>query len=115
MPNARNADPNRVIRDATLQLNELRQAFKDNPDISREITGVEQELSRLRVGDISSQELTNRINRTVLPNLESLELQLRKEVESHGDGQVRSGATDRIPAGYADAVAEYSRKLSKGK
>jgi hypothetical protein len=27
---------------------------------------------------------------------------------------VRSGATDKVPAGFTDAVAEYFRKLSKG-
>jgi hypothetical protein len=26
---------------------------------------------------------------------------------------VRSGMTDKIPAGYGDAIAEYFRKLSK--
>jgi hypothetical protein len=93
----------------------MRQQYKDNPDMVRQIGDVEREISRLQVGDISSQELQNRLNREVLPNLEALELQLRKEAE-HADGdQVRSGTTDRVPAGYTDAVAEYFRKLSKGK
>jgi hypothetical protein len=98
-----------------MQLNELRQAFKDNPELTREIGNLEQEISRLKIGDVSSQELQNRISREVLPNLEALELVLRKQVDERGEGQVRSGTTDRVPAGYSDAVAEYFRKLSKGK
>ena len=113
--NGRTMDPTRAMQDATRQLNEMRQAFKDNPDIARQITDVERDISRLTVGDISSQELQNRLNREVLPNLEALELQLRRQAEIQDGGQVRSGATDKVPAGYVDAVAEYFRKLSKGK
>ena len=115
IPDDRAVDPNRSVHDAARGLTELRQQFKDNPDVARQITDVEREISRLQVGDISSQELQNRLNREVLPNLEALELQLRKQAEQENGGQVRSGATDKVPAGYVDAVAEYFRKLSKGK
>jgi hypothetical protein len=115
LPNTPPADPSRVIHDAQLDLNELKQLYKDNPDVNRDISDVEHEIMQLKVGDISSAELENRINREVLPNLESLEVRLRREVEERNEGQVRSAATDRVPAGYVDAVAEYFRKLSKGK
>src|SRR5579872_3582665 len=104
-------DPWCAVQDARRTLNDMRQQYKDNPDMVRQIGDVERDISRLQMGDISSQELQNRLNREVLPNLEALELQLRKEAE-HADGdQVRSGTTDRVPAGYTDAVAEYFRKL----
>ena len=93
----------------------MRQQYKDNPDMVRQIGDLEHEISRLQVGDISSQELQNRLNHEILPNLESLEVQLRREAEKSDGDQVRSGTTDRVPAGYTDAVAEYFRKLSKGK
>ena len=96
-------------------MNDMRQMFKDNPEMSRQIGEVEREIARLTVGDISSAELQNRLNREVLPNLESLEVQLRRQVEQQNGEQVRSGSTDKVPAGYADSVAEYFRKLSKGK
>lgn len=115
VPNLQPMDPGRAIQEATRVLNEMRQQYKDNPDIAREITDLEREISRLTVGDIASQELQNRINREVLPNLEGLELRLRRQLEEQGSGQVRSGATDKVPPGYTDAVAEYFRKLSKGK
>jgi hypothetical protein len=111
----RGFDPQRAIQSATRQLNDMRQMFKDNPDLTRQLGDVEREISRLAVGDISSQELQNRLNREVLPNLESLEVQLRRQVENQNGDQVRSGSTDKVPAGYAAAVEEYFRKLSKGK
>ena len=51
----------------------------------------------------------------VLPNLEALEVQMRREADKQSGDQVRSGSTDRVPPGFTDAVAEYFRKLSKGK
>ena len=115
LPQDRQIDPQRMLNDATRGLIDMRNQFKDNPDMQRQITDVERDISRLQVGDISSQELQNRLNREVLPNLESLELQLRKAADQDSGDQVRSGATDKVPAGYMDAVAEYFRKLSKGK
>jgi hypothetical protein len=111
----RSVDPKQVIQAATRELNDMRQMFKDNPDLTRQLGDVEREISRLAVGDISSAELQNRLNREVLPNLESLEVQLRRQVEQQNGVQVRSGSTDKVPAGYAAAVEEYFRKLSKGK
>ncbi len=108
-------NPQQAIQSATRQLNDMRQMFKDNPDIQRQVGDVEREISRLQVGDISSAELQNRLNHVILPNLESLEAQVRKEVEQKNGEQVRSGASDKVPAGYAAAVEEYFRKLSKGK
>jgi hypothetical protein len=104
-----------MARDATRELNELRQMFKDNPDVSREIVDLENEIQKLSFGATAGPELQNRINREVLPNLEALEVQLRRQLEEQNGGQVRSGASDKVPSGYVDAVAEYFRKLSKGK
>jgi hypothetical protein len=36
-------------------------------------------------------------------------------VDQQQSGQVRSAGSDKVPAGYADAVADYFRKLSKSK
>jgi hypothetical protein len=113
-PLDRPVDPNETARLAARDLNEMRQLFKDNPDIQKEITDVEHELQKLTIGDIATPELQQRLNREVLPNLQALEVKLRRQVEEQGGGQVKSGATDKVPAGFSDAVAEYFRKLSKG-
>ncbi len=115
LPDVQPLDPQRMARDATRELNELRQMFKDNPEVSREIVDLENEIQKLSFGATAGPELQNRINREVLPNLEALEVQLRRQLEEQNGGQVRSGASDKVPSGYVDAVAEYFRKLSKGK
>lgn len=50
-----------------------------------------------------------------LAALEQLELLLRRKIQENQSDKARSGAGDRIPAGYSDAVAEYFRRLSSGK
>jgi hypothetical protein len=67
------------------------------------------------VGQTASSELDARISREILPKLEALEVQLRRQAAEQESGQVRSGGADRVPAGFTDAVAEYFRKLSKGR
>jgi hypothetical protein len=113
-PLDRPVDPNEAARLAARDLNDMRQLFKDNPEIQKEITDVEHELQKLTIGDIATPELQQRLNREVLPTLQALEVKLRRQVEEQGGGQVKSGATDKVPAGFSDAVAEYFRKLSKG-
>jgi len=113
-PLDRPVDPNEAARNAMRDLNDMRQMFKDNPDIQKQITDVERELQKLTIGEIATPELQQRLNREVLPNLQALEVKLRREVEDQGGGQVRSGATDKVPPGFSAAVEEYFRKLSKG-
>ena len=108
-------DPNRAVRDIQRELQDLRQQYKDNPDIARQIGEIDQQIQKLTIGEIGKPELEERLRRQVLPNIEALEVQLRRNLEEQGGGQVRSGATDKVPPGYTDAVAEYFRKLSKGK
>ena len=68
------------MRDAQVQLNDLRDRFADsNPDLTREIGDLSRDLSRLSVGQTASPELDARISREVLPKLEALEVQLRRQ------------------------------------
>jgi hypothetical protein len=113
-PLDRPVDPNEATRNAVRDLNDMRQLFKDNPDIQREITQVEHDLQKLTVGDIATPELQQRLNREILPNIQALEVKLRREVEEKGGGQVKSGSTDKVPPGFSKDVEEYFRKLSKG-
>ncbi|HXP85998.1 MAG TPA: hypothetical protein VN841_14840 [Bryobacteraceae bacterium] len=108
-------DPGQSIQDARRTLDEMRQYFRDNPDVATEIGDLERELQKINVGDIASPELQERIGRTILPQLETLEVQMRRELASEDSGQVRSAGAERAPAGFAESVAEYFRKLSKGK
>jgi hypothetical protein len=106
-------DPRQVIRDAERNLQAIRQASRDNPELARDVAGLEREIQNLAVGNPSGPELEARLSRTVLPQLESLEVRVRNEIDAANGGQVRSPATDRIPAGYGNDVAEYYRRVNK--
>ena len=60
-------------------------------------------------------ELTQRLNREVIPSMERLELELRRKLDDKNGDQVRSAGSETVPPGYSGAVADYYRKLSKSK
>jgi hypothetical protein len=71
----------------------LREALQDFPELARRIEHVEPGAAR--------------------EQLEQIELELRRRIDGDAPGQVRSGPGEPVPPGYADAVAEYFRRLSK--
>ena len=48
-----------------------------------------------------------------MTNIEQVEVQLRRKVEEQQGGSIRSATPQPAPPGYADAVADYFRRLSK--
>ena len=83
--------------------------------MQREIEQMIREMQRLDPSKFSGNpELVERIRSQFLPQLEQLELRLRRQMEEAQAGNVRSGATERIPPGYAEQVADYFRRLSRG-
>jgi hypothetical protein len=110
-----NAAVEQAYRQGVRDLQQLRQALQDNPDMAREVEETLREVQRFDPSRTPGNEaLLEQIRTQVLPNIEQLELQLRRKLEGK-DGQVRSSAAERIPQGYGDAVAEYFRRLSKAK
>jgi hypothetical protein len=57
-------------------------------------------------------ELSRRLNREVLPTLERLEVELKRQGNAPPEGG-RVAAAENAPETYRDAVAEYFKKLSK--
>ena len=57
-------------------------------------------------------ELAARLNREVLPALQRLEVDLKKQAKMPPDAS-RLAASEPTPEAYSDAVAEYFKKLSK--
>jgi hypothetical protein len=115
VPDVQYLDPGSVARDAQLQLNDLKDQFRDNPDALRELSDLNRDVQKMQMGATASPELDQRISREILPKLEALEVRLRRQIDEQETGQVRSGGSDRVAPGYTDAVAEYFRKLSKGR
>jgi hypothetical protein len=89
--------------------------LQDNPELAKEVENTLREIQRWDPAKHPGNPALLELMRTqVLPNIEQLELQLRRKLEGK-DGEVRSSAAEHIPQGYDDAVAEYFRRLSKTK
>ncbi len=113
-PENRAANPGMVERELQSTLQDLRQTYKDDPNALRSIGDLEKGLEQVRFGDTASPELADRIDRVILPEWESFEVQLRRELEASGAGQAKATTPDKVPPGYDANVEEYTRKLSTG-
>ena len=58
-------------------------------------------------------ELVDQILSRLVSGVEGVELQLRRMTDDKNGGNVRSATGETVPPGFADAVAEYFRRLSK--
>jgi hypothetical protein len=99
-------------RESLQDMSQLRDFIRTHPEYSNEVLQLLHAMSPAYVNDT---ELSQRIGREVIPQMERLELELRRQLDDKNSDQVRSAGTEHVPAGYSDAIAEYFRKLSKGK
>jgi len=97
-------------------LNQLRQAVQEDPDMARQVQELIRQMQRLDPSRFpGNPALVEQLHAQVLADVDKLELQLRRQLDDKQYGQVRSGDTRTVPAGYEDSVADYYRRLSKNK
>jgi hypothetical protein len=99
-------------RESLQDMSQLRDFIRTHPEYSNEVLQLLHAASQAYVNDA---ELSQRIGREVIPQMERLELELRRQLDEKNSDQVRSAGSEHVPVGYSDAIAEYFRKLSKGK
>jgi hypothetical protein len=106
----------RALRESARDLNQMRSELRgEDGNLDRDVENALRELQKYDPARVAQDPLLQqRIQNTVLPAIENLEMQLRRKLEGKDAGQVRTSAAEKAPAGYADAVAEYFRKLSRG-
>ncbi len=110
------ADAERVYRESLRDLTQLRQSIENNPEAARDIQELIQEMMRLDPSRFpGNPELIERLRTQVLPSIEQIELQLRRQLDEQQGSQVRNAGSEPVPPGYTEAVADYFRRLSKGK
>jgi hypothetical protein len=102
-----------AYRESYRDLNQLRDFVRQNPDIQGDYSNLNRALNPSFITNDS--ELANRLSHEVLPELERLELDVRRKLEDKNSDQVRSAGSETVPPGYSDAVADYFRKLSQNK
>lgn len=102
-----------AYRESLRDLNQLREFMRANPDVAGDYSNLVRALNpQFATNDA---ELSQRLSHEVLPGMERLELELRRKLEEKTSDQVRSAGAETVPPGYSQAVADYFRKLSKGK
>ena len=106
--------PSQAEQDGILQgFSRLRRMARGQAGVEQQLDQVWGELGRMNWhGD--QDELAARLNQTVLPGLEQVEAELRRKLDEQTGGQIRTSAPDAPPRGYANAAADYFRRLSKG-
>jgi hypothetical protein len=110
----------RVLRNGIRDLTQAEQLLRGNQDISRDTNRDVQDLirqmqrlnPRLLAADPSR---LSAIVGQLVDSVDQVELELRRVADAQQSGSVRSGAAQPAPPGYADAVAEYFRRLAAQK
>ena len=103
----------------TLQtLRQLEQQAQGNdPAMVKDLQDLIRDMQRLNPNTYANDPLlAERIQSTLMGGIQQVEMELRRKVEdANGTGSVRSPGGEKVPQGYQDKVADYYRKLSKGK
>lgn len=111
----RNAEAGRgAWAEAMRQLRQLREEGAVSDETQAELERLLRRMQQLDPARFGSPLLSARIETELLPQLEQVELRLRKELSAQG-GAPRAAPAAKAPAGYAEAVAEYFRRLSRGR
>jgi hypothetical protein len=102
-------------REGVRDLNRLQHDLEGTGDIGRDIQNMLRQMQQLDPYQFPNHpELVDQIISRLVSGVEGVELQLRRMTDDkNGGGNVRSATGETVPAGYADAVAEYFRRLSK--
>ncbi|HWQ55270.1 MAG TPA: hypothetical protein VN442_16410, partial [Bryobacteraceae bacterium] len=104
----------RAIQQAVRDLGRVQQALGSEGELSqdvRELIGEMQKLDPKRFP--GNPQLLNGLHGRVLAEIEQVELRLRRMLDEQQGGNIRSTAGRPVPPGYAEAVAEYYRRLSR--
>ena len=106
--------PERAYRESVAELDRLRQAVRDDPESLRQVQELIREIQRLDPNrPLGNPALIEQLHNQVLGDVDKLELQLRRALDSKQSGQVHNADSRHVPPGYEDAVADYFRRLSK--
>ncbi len=108
------AEIQRAYEEAMRELNALRQNFQGQPAPLADLQELIRYMQRLDPSRFpGNPAMLQELHDQVLTSVDKLELRLRRQEDDNDAGQVRSGDSLPIPAGYQDSVADYFRRLSK--
>ena len=103
------ADTERTYRQGLRELQQLRSMVQDDPATAKQVQDLTRQMQRVDPSRFpGNPALVEQMHQDVLSAVDRLELQLTRASTS----DARTGKSDPIPAGYADSVADYYRRLS---
>ena len=107
------ADTERTFNQSMRELQALRGMVKDDPQAAKDIAELQRQMQGLDPKRFpGNPALVEQMHGEVLRAVDQLELRLQRS----GDmTDARTGKPDAVPAGYNDSVADYYRRLSKGR
>ncbi|PYR62672.1 MAG: hypothetical protein DMF88_26800 [Acidobacteria bacterium] len=108
-----NADPQQMIQQGVNELNHLRSQVSNDPALDRQIQQLITDMEHLDLRRFpGNPAMVEELHQRLLSGVDTLELQLRRQLDDKSSGQVRSSDPLIAPTGYEDAAAEYFRRLS---
>jgi hypothetical protein len=119
-PGIDRAHAEHALGDGIRDLAQLEQFLRGNREIPRQVARDVQDLMR-QIQQFDSRGLgaqPERLEQVIdqlLSGVDGVELQLRRLSDQQQAGSVRSGASQPLAPGYADAVAEYFKRLASQK
>jgi hypothetical protein len=95
-------------------LGRLQHELEGQPDVARDVQNLVKQMQGLDPYQFQNHpELVDQIISRLVSGVEGVELQLRRMTDDKNGGNIRSATGETVAPGYADAVAEYFRRLSK--
>jgi hypothetical protein len=108
-----NVTPEQAYSDLMRDIGRLRASVADDKELNREYQDLVKRAQELDPRHMTNDpQLGSVIGAQALSEIDELELVLRKKLAA-ADGSVRSTSPRNIPPGYDQAVAEYTKRLSK--
>jgi hypothetical protein len=106
-------DPEQSIQQGLSELNQLRRETSNDPEMQRQIQELISEMEHLDLRRFpGNPAMVEELHQRLLSGVDTLELQLRRNLDDKRPGQIRSADSLAVPPGYKDAVADYFRRLS---
>jgi hypothetical protein len=95
------------------ELTQLRREVANDPELQRQIQQLITAMEHLDLRRFpGNPAMVEELHQRLLSGVDTLELQLRRNLDDKRPGQIRSADSLSVPTGYKDAVAEYFRRLS---
>jgi hypothetical protein len=106
-------DNQQAIQQGLNELTQLRKEVANDPEMQRQVQDLITAMEHLDLRRFpGNPAMVEELHQRLLSGVDTLELQLRRNMDDKRPGQIRSSDSLTVPPGYKDAVADYFRRLS---